>query len=107
MKTPISIPYRILITFFLIQYLACISISANEKPLTEDEFIRTIYVNINKEQKPVWLIIQAFEADHPPSADFPFRYPTPTQLRAMVYAGIIHAKTSSEKGFHSFYSKSR
>lgn len=46
---------------------------------------------VNKEQKPVWLIVGAFtQHDY---GVFPFRFATPTQLRAQVYAGLIHGAT--------------
>jgi hypothetical protein len=50
-------------------------------------------VAANKEQKPVWLIVGAFDQPGPYGQAFPFRYPTPEQLRACVYAGIIHGAT--------------
>jgi len=46
---------------------------------------------VNHEQKPVWLIVGAFsQRTH---GAFPFRFPTPMQLRAQVYAGLIHGAT--------------
>ena len=46
---------------------------------------------VNKEQKPVWLIVGAFlTRGH---GSFPFRMATPMQLRAQVYAGLIHGAT--------------
>ena len=46
---------------------------------------------VNKEQKPVWLIVGAFsQRDH---GSFPFRFATPMELRAQVYAGLIHGAT--------------
>lgn len=46
---------------------------------------------VNKEQKPVWLIVGAFtQRGH---GAFPFRFATPMQLRAQVYAGLIHGAT--------------
>jgi hypothetical protein len=46
---------------------------------------------VNKERKPVWLIVGAFtQRGH---GAFPFRFPTPTQLRAEVYASLIHGAT--------------
>jgi hypothetical protein len=48
-------------------------------------------VEANRQQKPVWLIVGAFE--QPGESDFPFRFPTPAQLRACVYAGLIHGAT--------------
>jgi hypothetical protein len=50
-------------------------------------------VAANKEHKPVWLIVGAFDQPGPYGQAFPFRYPTPEQLRACVYAGIIHGAT--------------
>jgi len=58
----------------------------------------SLAVASNKEQKPVWLIVGVFEQPTPYGHPFPFRYPTPTQLRAQVYAGIIHGAT----GIHYF-----
>lgn len=47
--------------------------------------------SVNKEQKPVWLIVGAFtQRVH---GAFPFRFATPMQLRAQVYAGLIHGAT--------------
>ncbi len=46
---------------------------------------------VNREQKPVWLIVGAFE--QPGKSAYPFRFPTPMQLRASVYAGLIHGAT--------------
>ena len=46
-----------------------------------------------REEKPVWLIVGAFEAPGAYGQAFPFRFPTPEQLRACVYAGIIHGAT--------------
>jgi hypothetical protein len=48
-------------------------------------------VEVNHQQKPVWLIVGAFE--QPGGGSFPFRFPTPMQLRACVYAGLIHGAT--------------
>lgn len=48
-------------------------------------------VEANHQQKPVWLIVGAFE--QPGGGSFPFRFPTPMQLRACVYAGLIHGAT--------------
>lgn len=46
------------------------------------------------ERKPVWLIVGAFTLAPPAYGEsFPFRYPTPLQLRASVYAGLIHGAT--------------
>ncbi len=46
-----------------------------------------------REEKPVWLIVGAFEAPGAYGQTFPFRFPAPEQLRACVYAGIIHGAT--------------
>ncbi|MBI2298190.1 MAG: hypothetical protein HYU66_04435 [Armatimonadetes bacterium] len=46
---------------------------------------------VNHEQKPVWLIVGAFTSRG--HGGFPFRFPTPMQLRAQVYAGLIHGAT--------------
>lgn len=45
------------------------------------------------EQKPVWAIIQAFESKDPDHAMFPWRFPTPAQMRAQVYTAIVHGAT--------------
>lgn len=46
---------------------------------------------VNKEAKPVWLIVGAFsQRSH---GAFPFRFATPMELRAQVYAGLIHGAT--------------
>lgn len=46
---------------------------------------------LNKEQKPVWLIVGAFsQRTH---GAFPYRFATPMELRAQVYAGLIHGAT--------------
>ncbi|MFA6244325.1 MAG: hypothetical protein WC655_25505, partial [Candidatus Hydrogenedentales bacterium] len=50
-------------------------------------------VGDGKEQKPVWLIVGAFDQPGEYGQAFPFRYPTPEQLRACVYAGIIQGAT--------------
>jgi hypothetical protein len=53
----------------------------------------SLAVQVTGGKKPVWLVVGAFESDTPPTAKFPFRYPTPMQLRGMVYTGIIHGAT--------------
>ena len=50
-------------------------------------------VDNNNEQKPVWLIVGTFTSRISPNSGFSFRFPTPAQLRAQVYAGIIHGAT--------------
>lgn len=48
-------------------------------------------VAVNKEKKPVWFVVGAFcTKGH---GSYPFRMPTPMQLRAQVYAAIIHGAT--------------
>jgi hypothetical protein len=48
-------------------------------------------VDVNRQKKPVWLIVGAFE--QPGSGGATFRFPTPMQLRASVYTGLIHGAT--------------
>jgi hypothetical protein len=48
-------------------------------------------VAVNNEQKPVWCIGGAFEVRG--HGGFPFRMATPMQLRAEVYAALIHGAT--------------
>jgi hypothetical protein len=55
-------------------------------------------VKANDQRKPVWLIVGAFDDLDSPNAKFPFRHPTPTQMRTLVYSGIIHGAT----GIHYF-----
>lgn len=50
-------------------------------------------VKNGEEQRPQWLIVGAFEQPGEFGESFPFRFPTPEQLRACVYAGIIHGAT--------------
>jgi hypothetical protein len=52
----------------------------------------SLAVHENGQEKPVWLIVGAFE--QPGRGAFPFRFPTPAQLRACVYTGIIHGATA-------------
>lgn len=59
--------------------------------LGELEPALTLAVQKNQEKKPVWFIAGAFE--QPGKSAFPFRFPTPAQLRACVYAGLIHGAT--------------
>ena len=61
-------------------------------PIAESISIATA---INDEAKPVWLIPPAFEAQN---STFHWKYPTPAQLRACVYTGLIHGAT----GIHYF-----
>ena len=46
---------------------------------------------VNQERKPVWFIVGAFECRG--RGAFPFRMPTPMQLRSQVYAALIHGAT--------------
>lgn len=46
-----------------------------------------------EEKRPQWLIVGAFEQPGEYGQSFAFRFPTPQQLRAQVYAGIIHGAT--------------
>ena len=48
---------------------------------------------INKEQKPVWLIVGPFSQVDNYGGGSCFRWPTPNQLRSCVYAGIEHGAT--------------
>jgi hypothetical protein len=52
----------------------------------------SLAVKENGQKKPVWLIVGAFE--QPGRGAFPFRFPSPAQLRACVYTGIIHGATA-------------
>ncbi len=45
------------------------------------------------EKRPLWLIVGAFEDPGEFGKPFAFRFPTPEQLRASVYAGLIHGAT--------------
>jgi hypothetical protein len=45
-------------------------------------------VRLNQEKKPLWLVVQAFQS---PYQDW--RMPSARELRAMVYAGIVHGAT--------------
>ncbi|MEC8782248.1 MAG: hypothetical protein VXY07_05425 [Planctomycetota bacterium] len=53
----------------------------------------SLAARLSEGRKPVWLVVGAFETEHPASVQFPFRYPTPDQLRSMVYTGLIHGAT--------------
>jgi hypothetical protein len=65
--------------------------SAQTRSLAEIADTVGLAVRVNQEQKPVWLIVGAFE--QPGTSAIPFRFPTPLQLRASVYAGLIHGAT--------------
>ncbi len=45
-------------------------------------------VRLNREKKPLWLVVQAFQSPHRD-----WRMPSAVELRAMVYAGIVHGAT--------------
>jgi len=51
----------------------------------------SLAVAVNEEQKPVWFIAGAFTTRA--HGAFPFRFATPMQLRAQVYAALIHGAT--------------
>ncbi len=51
----------------------------------------SLAVGANKEEKPVWLIVGAFEQT--PNLDYPTRFCSPPQLRSQIYAGIINGAT--------------
>jgi hypothetical protein len=53
----------------------------------------SLAAHLSQGQKPIWLVVGAFESEHPATVQFPFRYPTPNQLRSMVYTGLIHGAT--------------
>ena len=53
----------------------------------------SLAVASGQEKKPVWLIVARFEQPGDYGQAFPFRYPSPEQLRACVYAGVIHGAT--------------
>jgi hypothetical protein len=53
--------------------------------------VTRLAAEVSGEQKPVWIVLAAF--DQPGQADWPFRFPTAKQLRAEVYAAIIHGAT--------------
>ncbi len=53
----------------------------------------------NPEPKPVWFVAGTFDqAPHGKNDPFPFRFATPKQLRAQIYAAIVHGAT----GIHYF-----
>ncbi len=53
----------------------------------------SLEVASNKQREPVWLIVGAFDQKSHRVAPFPFSFPSVTQLRAEVYAGIISGAT--------------
>ncbi len=59
----------------------------NPKPAELPESVATA-VQLNNEKKPLWLVVQAFQSPHRD-----WRMPTARELRAMVYAGIVHGAT--------------
>lgn len=63
----------------------------NEKSKTGIPDSVNFAVEVNQEKKPIWVIVGAFlTRGH---GSFPFRMPTPMQLRAQVYAATIHGAT--------------
>ncbi len=56
----------------------------------------SLAVSSNEGKKPVWTILGAF--DSPADPNWPFRMPTPRQLRAQIYTAIISGAT----GVHYF-----
>lgn len=48
----------------------------------------TTAVRLNGEKKPVWLVVQAFGSEH-----LGWRMPSSPELRAMVFAGLVHGAT--------------
>jgi len=63
----------------------------NSPPGISESISRATYAT--NQQKPVWAIVGAFESTAPDNSSFPFRFPTPTQLRAQVYTALIHGAT--------------
>lgn len=55
-------------------------------------------VEVTGEQKPVWFVPGNFAWANAPDHNFPFRMPTVEQVRAQVYAAVIHGAT----GIHYF-----
>ncbi|HTL31182.1 MAG TPA: hypothetical protein VL282_18260 [Tepidisphaeraceae bacterium] len=51
----------------------------------------SLAIESNGGTKPEWLILAAF--DSPQDPNWPFRMPTPVQLRAEIYTSIIHGAT--------------
>jgi hypothetical protein len=47
-------------------------------------------VRLNHQQKPVWITVQAF---HGAAGNFSWTMPTPAQLRAEVFAAVVHGAT--------------
>jgi hypothetical protein len=50
----------------------------------------SLAARLNRERKPVWLTVQAFELD---GGDRRLVMPTAPELRAMIFAGLIHGAT--------------
>ena len=50
-------------------------------------------VSSTDEKMPVWIIIGAFTQQNPYGSSYPFRFPTPNQLRSCVYTAIEHGAT--------------
>lgn len=52
----------------------------------------SLAVKVTQEQKPVWFIAQAFSEGKPTR----WAYPTPVELRSMVYTAIVHGATAMD-----------
>ena len=50
-------------------------------------------VSSTDEKMPVWIIVGAFTQQNPYGSSYPFRFPTPNQLRSCVYTAIEHGAT--------------
>jgi hypothetical protein len=50
-------------------------------------------VAVNNESKPMWLVVQAFAQPNPKGGAFFWKLPTPAELKAMVWAGVVHGAT--------------
>ncbi len=53
----------------------------------------SLAVSSTEEKKPVWLIVGAFSQPNLFDATFPYRHPTPNQLRSCVYTAIENGAT--------------
>jgi hypothetical protein len=71
-------------------YSLTTSIGLNPGGMTESISRAVHTVN---QQKPVWAVIQAFESNTPQNKPWAWRFPSPVQMRAMVYGAFIHGAT--------------
>lgn len=69
---------------------SCRSIGADPNGIPQSV---SLAVSANKERKPAWLIVGAFTHKIRSGDPFPFRFPTPDQLRAQVYSGLVNGAT--------------